>query len=286
VYQVHDVATGSSIDLILGLPAGSAPNAVFKVQDGVYSDVSSLASIAGDTITLHLTDGGAGDEDGVANGVIVDPVIPVRMAAAPVNGLISGTVTDEVTGQPVRGAVAVIDSSGRFVRGVVTDAAGRYSVPVAAGDYRVEFIDGSGRHTGVWYDGHGLNDYAAATLVHVGVAETVTADAALAPAGPTGTIAGVVTDTDSSGPISNAWVIAVRSSDGVIVGGALTDGSGHYAISGLNAGNHRLVVIDPTMAHRPELFYQDRSDFGSADDIAVTAGHSTTVNAGLDPVTA
>jgi hypothetical protein len=218
--------------------------------------------------------------------VIVDPVIPVRMGAAPVNGLISGTVTDEVTGQPVRGAVAVIDSSGRFVRGVVTDAAGRYSVPVAAGDYRVEFIDGSGRHTGVWYDGHGLNDYAAATLVHVGVAETVTADAVLAPAGPTGTIAGVVTDTDSSGPISNAWVIAVRSSDGVIVGGALTDGSGHYAISGLNAGNHRLVVIDPTMAHRPELFYQDRSDFGSADDIAVTAGHTTTVNAGLDPVTA
>ncbi len=36
-YQVHDMAIGSSIDLILGLPAGSAPNAVFKVQDGVYS---------------------------------------------------------------------------------------------------------------------------------------------------------------------------------------------------------------------------------------------------------
>ena len=34
-------------------------------------------------VTLHLTDGGLGDADGVANGVIVDPVVPLTGKAAP-----------------------------------------------------------------------------------------------------------------------------------------------------------------------------------------------------------
>ena len=374
-YTVHDVPSGGSVDVTLELPDESAPTAVFKLQDGAYLDVSSLASITGDTITLHLTDGGLGDDDGVANGVIVDPVIPVRAVApsvpvavtaspadaaatvdwsapagdggtqvthyrvyrddvlvhtsangsarsftesrlanghtyhyrvsavnaagegplsasaavtprAVVNATIVGTVTDDVTGLSVSGAgVALVGSSGRFVGGVEADVAGHYSVAVPAGDYRVEFIDGSGRHVGEWYDGHTLGDYAGAAVVHVAGGATVTANAALAPAGPTGAIAGAVTDTVSSGPINHAWVVAVRSSDGAIVGGALADGSGHYTIGGLNAGSYRLAVLDPTMAHRLELFYQNRADFGTADNITVTAGHTTTINTGLDPVT-
>lgn len=34
-------------------------------------------------MTLHLTDGGLGDADGVANGVIVDPVVPLTGKAIP-----------------------------------------------------------------------------------------------------------------------------------------------------------------------------------------------------------
>src|SRR5262249_33484683 len=80
-YTVHDVPVGGTIDVQIALPNGSAPTGVFKLQSGQYVDVSSSAVISGNTITLHLTDGGLGDADGSANGVIVDPVIPVRRVA-------------------------------------------------------------------------------------------------------------------------------------------------------------------------------------------------------------
>ena len=47
-------------------------------------DASSIATINGNTVTLHLTDGGPWDADGVANGTIVDPLVPVRELAASV----------------------------------------------------------------------------------------------------------------------------------------------------------------------------------------------------------
>ena len=77
-YQVNGLTPGGMIDVTLLLPTGSNPTSVYKLQNSIYSDVSSIATISGDTIRLHLTDGGLGDADGVANGVIVDPVIPAR----------------------------------------------------------------------------------------------------------------------------------------------------------------------------------------------------------------
>ena len=77
-YTLREVPVGGSVDVTLTLPEGAAPDGVFKIQNGQYVDISSLATIVGDSITLHLTDGGPGDEDGRANGEIIDPVIPVR----------------------------------------------------------------------------------------------------------------------------------------------------------------------------------------------------------------
>ena len=68
VYQVNEVAVGGSVDVMMVLPVGAVPTGVVKFQGGVYVDVSSLAAISGDTIVLHLTGGGLGDGDGVANG--------------------------------------------------------------------------------------------------------------------------------------------------------------------------------------------------------------------------
>jgi serine protease AprX len=42
------------------------------------------ATISGNTVTYQVTDGGAGDSDGVANGTIVDPAGPVLAAVVPV----------------------------------------------------------------------------------------------------------------------------------------------------------------------------------------------------------
>src|SRR5262249_25584513 len=66
------------------LPNGSAPTGVFELRrlsDGRAVNVASIADIAGDQITVHLTDGGAGDLDSSANGEIVASIIPVRAVA-------------------------------------------------------------------------------------------------------------------------------------------------------------------------------------------------------------
>jgi len=47
------------------------------VVAGAVVDASAIATVVGDTVTIQATDGGVGDEDGVANGTIVDPIVPV-----------------------------------------------------------------------------------------------------------------------------------------------------------------------------------------------------------------
>ena len=82
-YTVSGVPVGGTADVTLELPPGSDPTAVYKLVNGSYVNLGPMASIDGDQITLHLTDGGPGDEDGVANGVIVDPLVPVRVTSPP-----------------------------------------------------------------------------------------------------------------------------------------------------------------------------------------------------------
>ncbi len=65
----------SSADVDVILPPGTNPTAYFKYQDGSWFQYPNV-TITGDTITLHLIDGGTGDADGVVNGQIVDPGVP------------------------------------------------------------------------------------------------------------------------------------------------------------------------------------------------------------------
>ncbi|WP_182376765.1 carboxypeptidase-like regulatory domain-containing protein [Nocardioides sp. WS12] len=83
-YELSDITPGSTADVTLTLPEGSQPTSVFKVAaDGTTTDATSHATISGNTIVLHLTDGGFGDADGTVNGVIVDPVIPTAVTVTP-----------------------------------------------------------------------------------------------------------------------------------------------------------------------------------------------------------
>jgi len=95
-YQVLSVPVGGSVDVVLQLPPGSAPTAIYKYINGSYVDVTSIATISGNTVTLHLTDGGLGDEDGTANGVIVDPVVPLHFPPSTVTVTSPGTKTSSV----------------------------------------------------------------------------------------------------------------------------------------------------------------------------------------------
>jgi hypothetical protein len=97
---------------------------VFKYVNGSYVDVTSLATISGNTITLHLTDGGLGDADGNANGVIIDPVVPVRIV--PAGPAPTVTKLSPKSG-PVAGGTAVKITGSNFIAGATTIKFGNVS---------------------------------------------------------------------------------------------------------------------------------------------------------------
>jgi RHS repeat-associated protein len=81
-YSLTNVPVGGTAQLAMIVPDDVYVDGYFK-QDPVSRRLlpfdccgSGLATIDGHTITLNLTDGGAGDQDGQANGVILDPSGP------------------------------------------------------------------------------------------------------------------------------------------------------------------------------------------------------------------
>lgn len=73
-YSVIDVAPGATISVSLTFPSGIPKGSkVYKVnKDGFYE--ATGAAISGSTVTVLLTDGGAGDNDGVEDSTISDAV--------------------------------------------------------------------------------------------------------------------------------------------------------------------------------------------------------------------
>jgi len=65
---VTPAGSAASVDIIL--PAGTAPTDYWTLHGGTWAQFSGMMTIAGDTVTLLLMDGGVGDRDGLSNGVI------------------------------------------------------------------------------------------------------------------------------------------------------------------------------------------------------------------------
>lgn len=71
-YKVTGIDVGDTITVNLTFPDVPDDARIFKFDDKGFHEFF-IVTITGDTITLFLTDGGAGDGDGVENGVIRDP---------------------------------------------------------------------------------------------------------------------------------------------------------------------------------------------------------------------
>ncbi|NOY54300.1 MAG: hypothetical protein GXP58_11915, partial [Deltaproteobacteria bacterium] len=75
-YNLNTFAPGASVAVTIDVPSGISSPAVFKVVGGVLQRFPARVDMAGSgTIMFNVTDGGAGDEDGTANGIIVDPIV-------------------------------------------------------------------------------------------------------------------------------------------------------------------------------------------------------------------
>jgi hypothetical protein len=73
-YTVKGISVGGTAVVTITYPSALASGTlIYKVgSTGFYQFTNAV--ISGSTVALTLTDGGAGDSDGTANGVIVDPV--------------------------------------------------------------------------------------------------------------------------------------------------------------------------------------------------------------------
>ena len=79
----------AAITVTVYFPAALDPGAGwYKYDEAIqdYTDFSSNALVEGNTVTLFLADGGDGDQDGVVNGVIVDPSGPANTSVTSRSG--------------------------------------------------------------------------------------------------------------------------------------------------------------------------------------------------------
>jgi protocatechuate 3,4-dioxygenase beta subunit len=101
----------------------------------------------------------------------------------------------------------------------------------------------------------------------------------------TGAISGRVTDSHGLG-IEKVLVFAHYSNNMESTGNATTDSSGNFTITGLPTGSYRLYfnARSVTSEYYASEWYNDKSDFDSANPVVVTAPATTSnVNAVLAP---
>ena len=86
-FTIEGLAAGATVNVVITMPENISAAAVYyKYQNGQFSQFNNVTGLDdGDpTFTLTITDGGPGDEDGLANGEIVEPGRPAVGAAPPI----------------------------------------------------------------------------------------------------------------------------------------------------------------------------------------------------------
>ncbi len=194
---------------------------------------------------------------------------------------LTGVVTETGTGDPVGGAWAIaVDARTGAMRGLTAGADGRFLGDVGLGDRWVGFLDPTGTHTGEWHDDVPLSDLASAAQVPVAANAPNVVNAALTPAGRTARVAGTVRTSPGGAPAPGVFVGVVDLSDGTLAAGAVTGGDGTYAVTGLGAGAHLVVFLDPSGGHQIE-FFDDSTVPTGADVVTLQPGQTTTADASL-----
>ncbi len=148
----------------------------------------------------------------------------VNFALTGIPALISGTVTDAVTTNPIAGASIRVFDGQILIASVLTDPSGGYLVNVPAGNYIVVA------------NANSYQAQADGTTVEIGRIALVNFALVSNP----GTIAGTVTDAVTTNPIPGASVKIFQGT--TLIDSALTDVNGNYIIANLAPGNYFVVA--------------------------------------------
>lgn len=280
-------ALGPTGEISRGAVADAAGHFAIEGLLGADYRVSFIDPTGGHEPELHLDASTFPDAATVAVTPGVTSTVDAGLVARPLppaESTIRGRVSDPVTGFPGLDWVLAFDETGTFVRAAEASflSPGHFDLDLPVGTYKLQFLDRLGLHAGEWYEDHGLDGFADADVVTTEADTTVTIDTDLSPAGPSGEVAGIVRDSASDTPLPGVWVGVVDTGSGAMVGSGVTDGHGEYTVGSLRAGAYVVAFVDPAGAHGFE-FHEDTVDFAAATSVAVMAGATTTVDAGLAP---
>ncbi|MSM40744.1 MAG: hypothetical protein GJT30_14100 [Geobacter sp.] len=207
---------------ITGLPSGSYK---IRIRKSEYVEQwyggesqSSAASIA--VTTANATSG-----------------IDVRLIKG---GIISGTVTDRVTGVAISAVYVTAEdaATGTWKGSGNTDSSGNYSIKgLSTGNYNIRFQaqSGSGYAT-QWYNDQ-IGSSSANTVAVTAPATVTGIDATLAMGG---TIQGVVIDRDTGMAVQNVYVYAYHALSDTLIASTGTDSAGSYRFIGLATGSYKV----------------------------------------------
>ncbi len=184
---------------------------------------------------------------------------------------VTGTVTDELTHEPIANAyVEVSYVWGAYAGSAYTDELGRYAVAgLISNTYKISATDLSGRYFSEYHSD--ASEWGAATPVVLDGSSAALIDFGLQHAGE---ITGVVTSQVTGLPIQSAYVnlYTYVEQDDVWqnYGGDYCNEAGEYDFVGLEYGTYRLSLADYTYGHLPE-WYDNAPGLLDATDIIVTA---------------
>jgi hypothetical protein len=231
---------------------GATGYVVFRSETtgGPYTEVATVGTnawddggVAGTTTYFYVV------RADTPAGVSVDSTEATVTTPTPPNPLtLSGTVTDP-SGTPVAGIdVTVLDwYYGTVVATTTTDGSGTYSVVLAHTQrVKVQFDD----PTGTW--ARRFNDnrttFGDAPDINVDGSGPVTADVSLVTY--LGSLQGVVTDINGT-PLAGITVTVKNPVFGNTLATRTTDGSGTYAVAGLDPYAVTVKFVDPTATFAP-----------------------------------
>jgi hypothetical protein len=261
--------SGQVTDAVSGLPLQNirihAENATSGTYvAGGYTDANGdyliVENLATGTYNVTASDP-EGHLDKTVSGIAVTAGVEVKGVnlALKRSGIISGKVTDAVSGLPLQSIVIrAQNATGGTLFG------GQYATTNASGNYRINMNLATGTYNvTAWFpEGH-LDKTVSGIAVTAGV--EVTVDLALT---PSGIISGRVTATSGGAPLAGASVVAMSES---YMGGATTNATGYYKIlSGLGNGTYMVMAS-----------YSEQ--YGQVMGVDVVEGSETpNVNIGID----
>ncbi|MCI4658250.1 carboxypeptidase regulatory-like domain-containing protein [Cryobacterium zhongshanensis] len=287
------VSPAADVNVMVSTATTGFGNSTTTDASGHYS----ISTLPAGSYSVKFTGPSASDlvtqyYDNAADQTTSTPV-PVGVAAS-VSGIdavmktgatISGTVTrnDSGTATPLANVNVTASSSaaGDWLGSTTTNADGHYSlVGLPSGSYKLNFNGASSDTASEWYNN--ASNFETATPISLSAQQTVAnIDASLEKGSA---ITGTVTK-NVGGTVSPAAGISVfaSSSDGNLYGYAMTDDTGHYSVSALNAASYTVQFTDGQNSGLVAEYFDNAATRQAAKPVTVgVAATVSGINAALD----